>query len=187
MSVLIDIIGAAIIAGIIILSIFGLNVNLSMANYNKLFTLTTQTNTVALAQMMEYDMVKIGFHVPNPKSSAVLAAKPDSIVFKADLNDSSTVNTVKYYLGSTSTLAFTKNPRDRMIYRVQDGVVTAMNLGVTSLSIAYYNVDGQVTARPDSVRSMLVKFTVESPVPVDTSYSTAFWEKKIYPKNLWIN
>src|SRR2546425_7907376 len=128
MSVLIDIIGAAIIAGIIILAIFGLNVNLSQANYNKLFTLTTQTNTVVLAQMMEYDMVKIGYHVPNPGTSAVLGAKPDSIVFKGDLNNSGTVNTVKYYTGSTSTLAFTRNPRDKMIYRVQDGVVTPMNL-----------------------------------------------------------
>jgi hypothetical protein len=184
---MIDIIGAAVIVGIIMLAIFGLNVNLSQANYNKLFTLTTQMNTVTLAEIMEFDMVKIGYHVPNAKSVAVLAAKSDSIVFQADLNNTGTINTVKYYLGPTSALSYTKNPNDRVIYRVQDGVVSPMYVGLTSLSITYYNSDGNVTTRPDSVRSMFVQFTIQSPSPVDTSYSTAFWEKRISPKNLWIN
>src|SRR5437870_550649 len=132
MSTILDILGATIIVGIMLLALFGLNLNMHAASYNKTFTLITQTNAVTLARMMEYDMVKMGYH--SLTRPYVLAAKPDSIAFKADLRNSGTVNIVRYYVGATSGLAFTKNPRDRMVYRVEDGNVMAANLGLTSLS-----------------------------------------------------
>src|ERR1051326_2946848 len=190
MTVLIDIIGATLILGILILSIFGMDTNLNQANYNKTFTLITQTNCVTLARIIEFDFVKMGYHVPKdssvspPRNAAIIAVKSDSIVFKADLRNNGTVNTVRYYIGSTSTLGSTKNPRDRMLYRVEDGNVIAAHLGLTNLSFSYYNGDGIATSRTDSIRSVNVFFTVESPEPVDTTYSAAFWQKKIYPKNL---
>lgn len=181
MAIIIDIVGALVIAGIIMLAVLGLNEDLTVATYNKTFTLLTQTNAVALARMIESDFVKMGYHTPVP---AVLAAGPDSIVFLADLHDAGTVNTVKYRIGPTGSLGFTKNPRDRILYRVEDGVVTAANLGVTSLTFSYYRVDGYGTSAPDSVKSINVTFVVQSPEPTDSSYSEAVWQKKIYPKNL---
>ena len=117
-------------------------------------------------------------------SVAMLAAKSDSISFKGDLQNTGTVNTVQYYLGPVSGLAKTKNPRDRVLYRVEDGKVIGASMGVTSLSFSYYNSDGYATSAPDSVRSIRVKFTLESPSPVDTTYATLSWEKRFYPKNL---
>ncbi len=181
MSILMDIIGASVIAGIIMLSILGLNTNLNSAAYNKTFSLVTQTNTVALGRMIEYDMVKMGYHTSKP---ALLTAKSDTITFMADLADAGAVNTIKYYMGPVNGLTSTKNPRDRMLYRVQDGNVIAMNLGLTSLVFSYFDTDGDSTATPSLVQSINVKFTVESIEPVDTTYSAAFWEKRIYPKNL---
>src|SRR5260221_13424951 len=99
MWVILDIFGASIIAGIILVAIFGMNVNLDQATYNKTFTLITQTNTVALARMIEYDFVKIGYHTPKP---AVLAAKSDSISFyMADpTNPGVAYYPVQYYVSS---------------------------------------------------------------------------------------
>lgn len=181
MAVIIDIIGAAIIVGIILLAIFGLNANLNQASYNKNFSLIVQTNTVTLARMIEYDFVKIGFHTPRP---CILAATSDSISFMADLGNDGTVHAVQYYVSPVSVLGTTKNPRDRLIYRVEDGEVIAANLGLTSLALSYFDGYGNVTSSPDSIRSIDVRFKVESPEPVDTGYIASFWQKRIYPRNL---
>jgi hypothetical protein len=178
-----DIIGASIIAGIILVAIFGMNVNLDQATYNKTFTLITQTNCVTLARMIEFDFVKIGYHTPKP---AVRAAKQDSISFyMADpTNPGVAWDSVQYYVGPASVLGSTKNPRDRILYRVRNGVRTAANIGVTSLSFTYYDSAGVVTTIPDFVKSIDVVFNVESPFPVDTTYAAAFWQKRIFPRNL---
>lgn len=190
MWVIIDIIGATLIVGIILMAIFGMNMNLNQATYNKTFSLITQTNCVTLARMFEYDLLKIGYHVPKdsaytpPKNLSILGAKSDSIVIRADLRDAGTINTVSYYVGQPSALGTTKNPRDRMLYRVEDGNVIAANIGLTSLTFKYYNKDEFATTAVESIRSINIKFTVESPEPVDTTYAAAFWQKKLYPKNL---
>ena len=181
MWVLIDIIGATIILGIIIMAILGLNVNLDLASYNKTFTLITQTNTVTLARMLEYDLVKAGYHTPKP---AILGAKSDSISFLTDLRDAGVVNSVTYYLGPTSVLGSTKNPRDRMLYRVEYGSTISSNLGVTALKFTYFDTAGSVTTIPSNIASINVQFTVESPFPVDTTYAAAVWQKRVYPRNL---
>ncbi len=184
MSVILDVFFAAIIAGIIFLAILGLDTNLNQASYNNTFSLITQSNAVALARMIEYDFVKMGNNVPYQQ--AILTARPDSITFKADLGNSgpSYVNIVTYCLAPTSTLASTMNPNDRLIYRIQDGQVTPMNLGVTNLTFTYYDANQNITAIDSLIRSIDVKFIIQSPEKVDTSFSTVFWEKTFQPKCL---
>ena len=181
MAILIDIVGSLVIAGIIFLAILGLNVNMNQATYNKTFALITQSNAVALARMIEFDFVKMGYHSPKPM---ILAAGSDSISFKSDLSNDGTVHTVKYYFGSTSTLGSTKNPNDRLMYRVQDGTVTPMNLGLTSFSLSYVDSSGFTTTKADSIRGITVAFSVQSSEPVDTGYCGAYWQKIFFPKNL---
>src|SRR6516162_782763 len=162
MTSVINFIGSAILASLIFASIFGLTHNLNQSNYEKNFELTTQTNAVFLARLMEYDFVKIGFHYPRP-AVAIIAADSQSITFKADLLDSGTVNTVSYAIGPVSDLANTKNPRDRYLYRTLDGVTTSANLGLTRLQFIYYDNDGHVTSNLSLIKSMNVQFTIESP------------------------
>jgi hypothetical protein len=179
MSTLLDIIGAGLIAVIMLLQLLTMNANLHETDYSNTTALTTQTNTVVLARMIEYDVLKMGYHTPKP---SILTATSDTLVFKADLRNNGTVNTVKYYLGALATS--TRNPYDRVIYRVVDGSSTMMTLGVTAFTMTYFNADGATTSVRDSIRSINVKFTVKSTVPIDTTYSAAYWQKKLYPKNL---
>ncbi len=183
-AALIEIIGVCIIVGALMLCVFGWTSNLNVAAYNKSFSVIAQGNTITLARMFEYDVRKAGYHYPKP-SIAMLSASPDTLSFKGDLqNTGTTINTVKYYVGPPSQAAYSKNPRDRILYRVQDGKVTPANLGVTNLSFRYFNKDGGVTTRLDSIKSVQVNFTIESPAPVDTTYASISWEKRFYPKNL---
>jgi len=181
MAVLIDIFGAAIIAGILLLSIFGLNTNLSQANYNKTFSLMTQTNAVTLARIIESDLVKAGYHVG---ALPILTAKSDSLKFQADLEDDGSVHTIAYAISPTSSLGSTKNPRDRIFYRVDNGSVIAANVGLTDISFQYFDTNGDTTSSINLINSIRVKFRIESSEPVDTAYASVFWEKRIYPRNL---
>ena len=130
--------------------------------------------------------MKIGYHTAKP---SIFAIKSDSISFRANLRDASTgtytdTNYVRYYVSSTGVLGSTQNPRDRMLYRVEDGKTIAANLGLTQLTFTYYDGNGLVTSDPASVKSINVLLFCESPFPVDTTYAAAFWQKRIYPRNL---
>ncbi len=181
MATIIDLIGSFVIIGAVMLTIFALTTNLNQASYNKSFSTTTQTNATTLARVLDYDIVKIGYHTSKP---AMIIAKTDSMSFKADLLDDGNVKTVQYFLGSTSGMSNTKNPRDKVFYRIEGGKTIAMGLGVTGIQFSYYNNDGFATAALDSIKSIRVKITIESATPVDTSYSVISWQKRFYPKNL---
>ena len=192
MAALIDIIGAGIIAGLVLLSIFGLGANLNQASYEKSFTYALQTNVVTLARIMESDIVKIGYHIP--KGTAITSASANSITFKADLADAGVTNIVRYTLSNTSSAEVnaTLNPKDVVLYREVDGSTIAANLGVTNLQFAYYDSAGTPTATLSDIKSIYVKISLESPERIintaeaatDTSYPGVFWEKTIFPRNL---
>ena len=187
MAGLFNVMGAAIIVGILFLSVFGLMGKLDEATYNKTFSLNVQTNAITLARMMESDLLKAGFH--DTTKHAFISADSVSIKFRGDLQNVGVMHldTVRYYLGSPTDplAATTKNPRDRIIYHVVDNQATACNLGLTSLSFTYFNDGGFQTTSLDSIRSVRVKFTVESLEPVDTTYFSIYWDKTLYPKNLY--
>ena len=184
MAVLIDIVGASVIAGIIMLTILNLNANLNQASYEKVYTLNMQTNIVTLARIIEYDFVKIGYHTSKP---AILNADSTSIRFTSDLLNAGVTNTVKYSISdvSESVVASTKNPRDRMIYREVNGQpMISANLGVTSLKFTYLDSMGSETSNLTFIKAIRVKIKLENPEPIDTTYQGVFWEKTIYPRNL---
>ena len=192
MAALIDIIGAGIIVGILFLTIFGLGANLSQASYENSFTYQLQSNTTTIARIIESDLVKVGYHVP--AGTEITAATASSVTFKADLKDNGTINTVQYYVGTTSEAAViaTKNPRDIVLYRVVDGQTIEANVGVTGLQLKYFDAAGNETMTLNQIRSIYVKVNLESPeraikttdTAADTSYPGVFWEKTVFPRNL---
>ena len=190
MAVFFDIVGSVVFFGILLLTIFVIMGNLNQANYEKTYTLNMQTNAVTLARIMEYDMLKIGYHVGSP---AIISADSTSIQFVGDLENDGDTNTVSYYIGSTSesVVADTKNPRDRMIYRVVNGQpAIRANLGLTDLKLTYFDSSGVETNSVSLIRSIGVKFRLENfepvyPVHPDVPvYPGVFWEKRIFPRNI---
>lgn len=193
MSVLIDIIGAFVIGSIMFVMIFGNMGNVNQAHYEKALSTNVQTNVVTVARIMEYDILKIGYH---NKNDAIQYADSTGIRFKADLKNDGNIVSVQYILGNLITS--TRNPKDRKFIR-QAGSAPAIeaNLGLTSMQFTYYDTLGNRLKTPittpvrlDSIKSINVKLWLESPEPVysmtkgDSSYQTVFWEKTMYPRNL---
>jgi len=190
MASLLDNIGAALILGTIIVLILTFNMSMNQNSYQATIELLTQEALINTVRMIEFDFYKIGHGVPDGSGSPFVTLGQDSIVFKADINDDGTVNTVTYALGPASTSSGDQNPNVRPLYRVVDGTVTGSGSGVTQFQLTYQDAGNNATSVADSVRSTSITLRIESPfayfdnITNDFIYAVATWESVIYHRNI---
>ena len=95
---------------------------------------------------------------------------------------------VEYLLGTT--VSTSTNPRDKHLLRDENSSRISISYSVTRFKLTYYNArDSAMTtpvtgAKLDSIRSVRIYLTLESPEPFDNTYAGAYYEKLIYPRNL---
>lgn len=198
-TTLIDIIGSTIIGGLLLLILIRMNITSMQNNYDYGGERIVQQNLVDVVQLLEYDFRKIGYCRDATKikaAYAIIQADTSSITFQTDLPiitspvsdlqyGDGIIDTVKYYLSSTSTLSSTPNPNDRILYRVVNHAAAAgSNLGVTKFRITYYDALGDQlgttsnplpSSAPFGISSMRIDISVENPVAVtDPSSGNAY-------------
>ena len=78
MSSMLDMVGSAIIFGVLILTVARVQGNLNSTMYQNTFNLNTQTEAVLLARQIEYDLTKAGYRVTGAK---ILIADSTRIAF----------------------------------------------------------------------------------------------------------
>ena len=193
-STLLDIIGSMIIGGILLSIAWRLSDTATEKTYNNSGDLSLQQNLATIAQMLEYDFRKIGYSadwnkLPDP-TKAILYADSSSIKFLTDIDSDGNLDSIRYFLGPTSELTETENPRDRMLYRVlNDEVPGGSNLGVTEFRMIYYDALGDTIPLPivntGEISSIEINVTVENTAAYDTLYSTAYWRQiRLIARNL---
>lgn len=200
-QVILDIIGSFIIFGWLLLT----SIRVSVANSENLQTyggeLLVQQNLVEVTKLLEYDFRKIGFclepnRIPDP-TKAIVLADSTRLKFLTDVDLTGTgpdgiVDSIYYYLGPTSELAGTMNPRDRMLYRVVNAETpNGSNLGVTSFKFLYFDSQGNPLPLPitganlQRIQTIQISLVVENVVagelvetaPLNAQYSSAFWQQ----------
>ena len=123
-STLIDILGSTLIGGMLLLILLRINDAAVENTYVYGGELIVQQNLVEVVSLLEYDLRKIGYcadwqQIPDP-SQAILAADSNDITFLTDLDSDGYVDTLRYFTGNPSALPGTANPRDMMLYRVEN-------------------------------------------------------------------
>jgi len=193
-SVLLDIIGSTVIGGILMMNLFQIN-NAAVENsYTGTGELIAQTNLATIVQILEFDVRKIGYcadweQIPIP-TQAIISADSTGIDYLTDVDSDGIVDTMHYYLGPTSELLSTPNPRDRILYRVVNSEVpVGVNLGVTQFNLTFFDVIGNPISFPidvpGEIYTMQIDITVEDVAAYDEKYSTAFWRQiRLAAKNL---
>jgi hypothetical protein len=192
MSSMLDMVGAAILFGILVLTVARVQANLNSTMYQNTFSMNTQTAAVLLARQIEHDITKAGYGVTGQR---IATADSTQLSFRGALTYKGTVDSIAYYLGPTDTT--TINPNDfRFVRYAKSGGELSERLGMTYFRIAYYDslnhrMNTPVTgASLAAIRGIDVKFRLESLEPVTDpttevpDYFAVTWEKLMYPRNL---
>jgi hypothetical protein len=187
MDTILDLIGAAIIAAIVMVGIANLNIYSSQMQFKSNSDLQLQMNAKTLADIIESDLRKIGYG--HKGASPIITADPQEIKFCADIDSNNVVDTVSYSLSDSTAVSYTQNPSERILYRVVDGdTLKAPSLGITNLKFSYLNIWGNVTTVPDSIKYIKAELWVQSPTKVydnnQQKYLFTYWELTINPRNI---
>ncbi len=198
MAVMLDIMSSIFIGGFIILMSFGILDSTNKFLYSHNDDLIVQENLTSINSILEYDMNKMGFAVPEGEN-VILLADTSHIRFCADLNRDWHPDTVEYYVGSESELANTTNPDDRFLYRkVNNQPVSGMIVGVVTIfRFDYLTQDRQPVDISNSynwksIKMIRTTMRIENPAvysddknPNKNEYRTVFWqETNLASKNL---
>jgi hypothetical protein len=194
MSVLIDILGSTFIGGFIILLILKMNLYSQNVSLTSDTELKLQQNAKTLAEIIDYDLRKVGYNVD---STAIITADSNKIKFYADMNEPGTVgygsiDVVEYFISDPSKSLATTNPKDVVLTRVLNGTDTlgGPSLGLVKLIFSYYDHKLSETTYLDSIKYIKAEFWVESLEPIEVNFGTqtgypfTYWEMTINPRNI---
>lgn len=193
-STLLDVVGSVILGGLLLLTIIKLN---GRATENRFIfgnDRILQRDVSNLAQLLESDFRKMGFAgdnvVVDDTVHFILNADTSSIKFLADINDDNSLETVTYYLGPTSELANTPNPRDRILYRkINNETPLKISTNAVKFNFQYFDTFDSLLTLPISdtrlIESMLISVKMEDNSAYDQKYSTAYWQQvRLTSRNL---
>jgi len=195
MNILLDLMGSSLIAGIIFLLIFKLNIYTSTANYYSDNELKLQQNAKTLAEVINNDLRKIGYQY---NGTAIITADSTRLKFYADMNAPGSaghgvMDIVEYYVGDSTEALGTANQKDKILYRILNNTDTlgGPTLGLVDLRFSYMDTHGIVTNLLDSIKYVKAEFWVEpydyvsdfgSGQPDSTQFT--YWELTINPRNI---
>lgn len=191
MSTMLDIVGALVLFGVLIVTIARVQSNLNQASFQNSFSVITQRNATELARQIEYDFTKIGFKIPVQR---ILHADTNQIRFRSDLLNNGTIDTIKYSTGVVSEAAITANPFDFPLKRRNRNGEVTQQRSLRRFFLRYYDFNHSRISTPITDIDSLAKiyainvfFTVEGREAArggDTTYYAVSWQKLIYPRNL---
>jgi hypothetical protein len=194
MNVIIDLLGSTFIGGFILLLILKLNLYSQNVSLNSDTELKMQQNAKTLAEILDYDLRKVGY---NYDSTAIIIADSNKIKFYADMNEPGTVgygtiDVVEYFLSDTTKSISSVNPKDIILTRVLNGsdTLSGPSLGLVKLIFSYFDRQLVKTSNLDSIKYVKTEFWVESLEPIEvifgtqTGYPFTYWEMTINPRNI---
>ena len=187
MNIILDLLGASVIGAMVILVMLNLNIYSSNVKFGSDSELRLQQNAKTLADIVSYDLRKIGFR---KSGTAFITAQPKKVSFYADIDTNGVVDVFTYQLSDSLAVPSTANPKDKILYRiVNNDSSKGPSLGLVDIKFTYMNINGNTTANLDSIRYITAELWVESPDMVKDSrginkYLFTYWELTIKPRSI---
>lgn len=177
--------GTFLIGGMVLLTIFSMNVEILETNSLNSLGRMAQENLGEIVSIIDYDFKKIGNQVTRT-SSALIAVSDSTISFLADIDQDQSIDTIAYRVGPASETASTDNPSDRLLYRSVNGTEFDVGLGITQWQLSYFDEDMGSTMALDSIRVIELSLTVETIYGYNEQYGRASWSTQFAPKNMGV-
>jgi len=182
MSIILDIMGSVIIAGLLVIMLMKFNIYQSNTKFASDSELQLQQNAKTLAEIINYDLRKIGYDYD---STSIVQADSERVSFLSDIDRNGSTDVVSYFLGDTSEVTETTNPKDRILYRVVNSdTIKGPSLGLTKVKFSYFDGIFNETTTLTNIKYIKAEMWVESIQPVGEEYLFTYWEMTINPRNL---
>jgi len=182
MNILLDLLGSTIIGGLLISMLINFNIFQNNTSFASDSELQLQQNAKTLAEILNYDLRKIGYGYD---STAVTIADSEKISFYSDIDKNGSVDQITYMISDTSDAFFTTNPEDVILYRiVNNDTSKGPSLGLTKLKFSYLDGIGAETTTLSDIKYIHAELWIKSIEPVQDEYIFTYWEMTINPRNL---
>lgn len=171
MSTIFDIIMAALIGGILLLSMLSASDITGEAASMLNGDLFVQQTLISVVQIVEGEVRNMGYNV-DKNVAAIVNAQDTAIGFLEDINLDGNIETVRYFTGPVSELKSTQNDSDRFLYRqVNSDPKNAIGV-VTRFQLRYFTQgEADTLTQPiDPLDFMSIKI-VEITVEVQNPYA----------------
>jgi hypothetical protein len=190
MSVLIDLIGSAIVAGYVLMLGLGINTNISSTAVASTTTVTVQEFVILAASVFEADLKKMGYGLVDP-TTGIAVADSNRIRFRADMNRNGSIDSVEWYVGPLIT-----KPNGllvRNLYRkYNNGTPQIVAANVKTFSLRYLDQDGGATSTLSNIAVVETTIEISSPYmvadqvkPEDQQYITTIWRQgRVVARNI---
>jgi hypothetical protein len=193
-NTILDIIGSIFVAGTLLIIVLNLQGDISQMTYTYGNDYIVQSNMTNLTKMLESDFRRIGYWAaldsPLVGTKAIRAATKHSISFLADMDDNGILDTVKYWVGTTTDLAITPNPKDFPLYRqINSNPAVMYNFGVTQFDFKFWQSVNQVgrdslqfpiTFNSDGTSLIFyieLQIMLQSRESYDSVYTYSYWKQ----------
>ncbi len=182
MNTILDILGASLVGGIVLLAVLNLNIYSGQTKFKSDSGLRLQQNAKTIADILNYDIRKVGY---NYHGFPIKTASLHQFTFYSDIYRSGVIDTVTLTTSDSMQVTSTPNPHDRILYMIINGDTSkGPSLGLTSLKFYYLNSIEKPATVPDSIKFIKAAIWVESPDKVDSTYAKTYWEVTINPRNI---
>ena len=179
---MLDIMGSVIIAGLMVIMLMKFNIYQSSTKFAADSELQMQQNSKTLAEIINHDFRKIGYDYD---STSIVQADSERVSFFSDIDRNGSIDVVSYFLGDTSEVTETTNPKDRILYRVVNSdTISGPSLGLIKAKFSYLDEVYTETTTLTDIKYVRAELWVESIEPVGEEYIFTYWELTINPRNL---
>lgn len=186
-----------VVAGILLLAILAMNLNISRSSTGLTMRQITQENVETVSDFFNYDFPKIGYAQLSTIPDAITLAESNRIVYKSDIDNSGSQETVEWVFDTDAAVTKGTNPDDYVLKRIVDGSVSSFSFGVTQFNLTYLDSNLNIIPTPigsqsdrNDIRHIKINLTVSSREklgevgPGAGAYLQSPWERMYTPKNL---
>lgn len=177
----ISLIISAIIGGLLMLAMIGLNTRVTQSAGLKTMQFATKAKVEAVSSYITADLRQVGAGVV--AGNELVQLGEHNLIFRRAGIDG-LLETVQWVWNTTEHDNASANPRDRKLYRIAGTDTTDFGSGIVSFRYRYLTAAGDSTLTPSAVRSIRVRLIVESNVSYMNEWARSYWETDITPRGL---
>lgn len=182
MNTILDILGSVVIGGIVFFLLLNFSVFQSSTSSSSDANLQIQQNAKTLAEMLSYDLRKIGYKT---SANPLITAQSKKISFRADIDRNGTEDIVTYLITDSSKADMTEKSNDILLMRIiNEDSSSGPTLGLIDAEFSFFDSVYVITSDLAKIKYIKAELWIESNYPVDNKYPFTYWEMTINPRNL---